>query len=87
MWHAAYLLRSGRDRTDGRSRVCVHQGEIAHSALTGRDINVETLCALPSAIVSVRRCHAEVYSNNREITALLAVVVLFALPGFSTASI
>ncbi len=65
----------------------MHQGEIAHSALTGRDINSRPLCALPSAIVSVRRRHAEFIQNNREITALLAVVLLFVYPVFSTASI
>lgn len=42
----------------------MHQGEITHSALTERDINVGLLCALPSAIVSVRRRHAEVYSEQ-----------------------
>ncbi len=42
---------------------------------------------LPSAIVSVRRRHAEIYSEQPEITALLAVVLLFVLPGFLDPSI
>ncbi len=84
---AAYLLRPGRDRTEADRVYVMHQGEIAHSALTGPILMSRLLCALPSAIVSVRRVMLKFIQNNREITALLAVVLCLYYPVFSTASI
>ncbi len=64
MWLCCLSPPPGRDRTDGRSYVCDASGRNSHSALTGRDINVETIMRVAFAIVSVRRRHAEVYSEQ-----------------------